>query len=245
MNSASFPLRLLRPAIVTALLLVSDERGAALAQGTALGGSIAIASDYTFRGVSQTLGAAALQASVDLTLASGFHAGVWASNVDFVPDDEPDDGARLEVDVSLGYAANLGDDWSIDIGLTRYSFPGADAGVGYDYTELLATAVYGGRYTATVGLSGDVDGTGAASRFYSLGTEFELPAGLGLAAALGHYDLSDAYGSRYSYVEASLSRQVGNAGLTVTYVDTSGSADSIYGGRVTGPRLVLTLNVDW
>lgn len=245
MNSATSPLRLLRPALVTALLLVSDERGAAEAQGTVLGGSVAIGSDYTFRGVSQTLGAAALQASVDVALASGFYAGAWASNVDFVPDDEPDDGARFEVDLSLGYARDLGDDWSIDIGVTRYSFPGTDAGVDYDYDELLATAVYGGRYRATVGLSADVSGSGTVSRYYSLGTELELPGGFGFTADLGHYDLSAAYGSGYSYAEASLSRQVGNAGLTVTYVDTGGAADSLFGGRVTGPRLVLTLNVDW
>lgn len=245
MTTALHPRRPLPAAIATFLFLSSVGSGGALAQEAQLGGSLAVGSDYTFRGVSQTLGSAALQASVDLALPSGLYAGAFASNVDFVPDDEPDDGARVEIDATLGFATDLGDAWTVDVYVTRYLFPGAAADVDYDYTELLATAVFDGRFSATVGLSGDVDGSGPASRYYGLAADFGLPADVTLAVDVGHVDVERAYGRAYSYVEATLSRRFENAAVALTFVDTGSAAQEIYGRAATGERLVVTLSVDW
>ena len=130
--------------------------------GIDVGASLALRSDSLFRGVSQTLGSAAVEGSVDVAFESGFYAYAWASNVDFEPDSEPDDGARLEVDVALGYTHDLNDRWAVDVELVRYIYPGTVAGANYDYNELLACLWLDERYHATVGYSEHVFGMDAA-----------------------------------------------------------------------------------
>ena len=70
-------------------------------------GSMALTSDYFFRGESQTMGSSALQGGVDYN-NGGFYAGVWASTVDLGMDTE------MEYDFYSGYAVAL-DDLAIKI----------------------------------------------------------------------------------------------------------------------------------
>ena len=209
------------------------------------GGSFGAGSDYTFRGVSQTMGNYAIQASLEFSLSSGVYAYVWGSNVDFMPDGATDDGASHEVDMAIGYESDISENWSVDVALIRYVFPGTVGGIDYDYNELMAAVWYAGTYSATVAFTGDVDGTSEDSLFYKLGASYELPSDTTLAVNLGHYDLSDAYGAAYSYVEVALAREIGNTAITLAYNDTQGSAGAIYDKRVTGPRLVLSLQIEW
>jgi len=60
--------------------------------------NITLASNYYFRGVSQTTDEAAAQGGIDFEDASGLYAGAWASNVDF------GDGTSYEIDFYGGYA---------------------------------------------------------------------------------------------------------------------------------------------
>ena len=149
------------------------------AQGDAnslrLGGSATVTSDYIFRGVSQTMGRPAIQASVDFEHDSGFYAYVWSTNVDFFPDAEIDDGARTEIDLAAGYVAEIGDRWSIDTMFVRYVFPGTRSEYNYDYNELMSTLRFDDRYGVTLAYAGDVDGTATESWFYRADASFELP----------------------------------------------------------------------
>ena len=45
--------------------------------------TITLATDYDFRGITQTARDPALQASLDWSSESGFYLGAWVSNVDF------------------------------------------------------------------------------------------------------------------------------------------------------------------
>lgn len=226
-------------------LLCAAIAGAAEGEEHVLGGSFSVGSDYTFRGVSQTMGGHAIQASVDLNLSSGLYAYVWGSNVDFVPDDEPDDGASREIDLVIGYATDIGDAWNVDLALIRYVFPGTANDVNYDYNEFMASVWYADTYGAAVAFSGNVDGTGAESLFYKLNASFDLPSDMTLDITYGYHDLSEAYGAAYSYTEAALGRRMGSTAITLAYSDTHRSADLIYDERATGPRLVLSLQIDW
>ena len=91
--------------------------GLAVGQERPLTGTVGVSSDYTFRGVSQTLGDPALQASADLDLPAGLYAWAWGSNVDFVPDGEADDHARTEIDLAIGYARDISDSLGIEVEL--------------------------------------------------------------------------------------------------------------------------------
>ena len=205
------------------------------------GGGVGVSSDYVFRGVSQTMGQSAVEAYVDATFDSGLYAYVWASNVDFVPEGEPDDGVGHEVDMSVGYFADLTDRWAIDLALIRYMFPGAASGVNYNYNELMTTAWLDETHSAAIAFSPNVDGTGKRGTFYKLGTGAELAADLNLDLELGHYDLREAYGASYSYVQAALRKSIDRWSIEVTYANAFGGADEIYYRQATGSRLVFSL----
>ncbi|MGI9239140.1 MAG: TorF family putative porin, partial [Woeseiaceae bacterium] len=164
---------------------------------TSLGGSFALGSDYTFRGISQTVGDHAIQASAGIEHSSGFYAYAWGSNVDFVPEGEPDDGASYELDLAIGYSADISDKWSVGVELIHYLFPGTIEDVDYDYSEMMATLWFSEKYSATVAYSNDVDGVGETSWFYELGGNFDLPAEVTLQIKYGYFDLEHAYGSAY------------------------------------------------
>jgi uncharacterized protein (TIGR02001 family) len=68
----------LLPASIAAALLV----GAASAQAE-ISANVTLATDYTFRGISQTGERGALQGGFDWAGESGIYTGIWASNVDF------------------------------------------------------------------------------------------------------------------------------------------------------------------
>ncbi|MFT5140146.1 MAG: hypothetical protein ACI9CB_001807 [Rhodothermales bacterium] len=76
----------------------------------------AISSEYVFRFVSQTQEKAAVSAGVDWESDSGFHFGVWGSNVDF------QDNARLEIDFYGGYQFEIKNGVSFDFGLIDYEY---------------------------------------------------------------------------------------------------------------------------
>ena len=88
-----------------------------------ISGSVALVSDYRFRGVSQTDKGMAVQGGVTATHESGLYAGTWASNLagwgQF-------GGSNMELDLFAGYAIPLGGA-TLDVGLTWYMYPsGAD-----------------------------------------------------------------------------------------------------------------------
>ena len=82
-------------------------------------GSVALVSDYRFRGVSQSDKGMAVQGGVTLTHESGLYAGTWGSNLagwgTF-------GGSNMELDLFAGYAVPLGSA-TLDVGLTWYMYP--------------------------------------------------------------------------------------------------------------------------
>lgn len=212
-------------------------------RATVLGGSVAIATDYVFRGVSQTLGEPALQASIDLALENGFYAYVWGSNVDFYPAGEPSDGAHTEINLAAGYFAEWGERWSLDVMLVRYLFPGTRQAIDYDYTELISTVRFDDQLHATLGYSNAVEGTDSDSWFTELGFEYSLPSDVMFGIAWGRYDLSDAYGSSYSYTSTTLSRQFSAAEVGLSYYKAFDGADELYFEQAFDSRIVFSVLV--
>ncbi|MBC7905343.1 MAG: hypothetical protein H7Y60_01175 [Rhodospirillaceae bacterium] len=129
---------------VTVMLLASSPAWAQAAKtereswvpGKFTGGAT-VATDYIFRGISQTDEEAAIQASIEWRHDMGIFLGVWGSNVDFNDRDQ----ASVELDWYAGYAntyRNIG----YDIRAIYYSYPGADVARDYDYWELGLALTY-------------------------------------------------------------------------------------------------------
>ncbi len=84
-------------------------------------GSIALVSDYRFRGVSQTDEEMAVQGGLTVSHESGFYVGTWASNLagwgTF-------GGSNMELDIFGGVKFPIGEGAALDVGVTWYMYPG-------------------------------------------------------------------------------------------------------------------------
>lgn len=81
-------------------------------------GNIGVFSEYMFRGVAQTTGAA-VQGGMDYSHSSGFYAGLWGSNVNTVAGGGTE--ASNELDLYSGFIFKAGD-VNIDLGGIAYVY---------------------------------------------------------------------------------------------------------------------------
>lgn len=193
--------------------------------------NIGIVSDYAFRGVSQTNEGPALQGGVDFAHESGFHAGVWASNVDFVDND----GANYEVDLAVGWAHDINDTLSFDATLVYYAYLDQSA---YEYLELILDLGVGDYFAFQVGYSNDVFNSGEAGTYVGMSGSYPLPWWeLTMAGGVGHYDLNDALGDSYNDFNFGFSKPIGPLTVGVSYIYAT---DDVEWGENGGARTVLT-----
>lgn len=131
-------------------------------------GNLTIASDYRFRGISQTFKQPTIQGGIDYAHASGLYAGTWMSNVS---GNQYPNGASLEWDIYAGYKTTVGD-VALDMGYLKYYYPGAECSVatcpnksGFNNQELyvagtfsVVTLKYSHAISDYFGLNGDQAG---------------------------------------------------------------------------------------
>lgn len=119
---------------VSAPVYAADEPTPALKAS----GSVALVSDYRFRGVSQSNNGFAIQGGITLNHESGFYAGFWGSNLagwgTF-------GGPNLELDLIGGFKFPVGEG-ALDLGLTWYTYPGGASKTAFvePYVKLSGTA---------------------------------------------------------------------------------------------------------
>lgn len=109
--------------------------GQALAEVT---GTVAVTSEYLFRGIEQE-GGAAVQGSLTWGNPSGFYAGAWASNAA--------NAGGNELDLYGGWTAEMGNGLSWDLGVIYYLYSEAeelDGSISIDYPEVYAGLSFGG-----------------------------------------------------------------------------------------------------
>lgn len=223
-------------------LLVASDAGAGGFARPSIDRDLSVTSDYVDKGVSQTMGEPALQAELGLTFENGFYAAAWASNVDFVGEGDPQDGADWELDLTLGYAFPVSRSVSADLAWIAYRFPGANPGIDYDYAEWIASLNFIERFSVTAGYSNDALGAEEPGWYYEASTEYGLPHDLTVGLSYGRYNLKQAYGASYGYGSLTLSGHTGSVGWAVSYHDTSSQAESLFHAAAVQPRVVLSLS---
>lgn len=203
--------------------------------------SVALSSDYVWRGYSQTDNKPAISGSFDYAHDSGFYLGAWASNVDFPVGD---DDAHLEIDAYGGFAGQFGESGvDYDIGVLRYMYPGVN---GIDWNEVYGSLTYS-YFTFGVSHSGDVYGSSENGTYYNLAFNYELPAEINLNAGVGYYDYDeDVFGqgnpdSANDY-RIGLSKNYAGFGFDLSYTDTDSDGEDLYGDDFADGRFVFTIS---
>lgn len=199
-------------------------------------GSIAITSDYLYRGISQTSGAPAIQGSLTLSHESGLYATVWGSSIGF--------GSGLELDPAIGFAGKVGE-IGYDVGVLHYGYPHStddelSAGSGqYDFTELYASVSFSGAKLGVAYANEFFGETGKSVYLYgAYGTEV---AGFGVSAHVGLNLLDDEfYGpglalDEDSYIDYKLgvSKAVQGVTVEVAYMGSNLDDDIVPDGEGT------------
>ena len=224
--------------LAIALLLASA--GTVAQEDSGVTANLTLTSDYVFRGISQSDGTAALQGGAYYSHASGLTASLWASTLEL-----GDNAGDAEIDYTLEYAHGFGEQWFTSIGLTQYWYPGMNSEPDPDSMEALLSAHYGDWLSATIGYSNDVFGEGRTGVSYELSGRFPLAKGIGIAAGLGLYDLSDPYGRKYSFYTLELYKSFEILTVGLAYHDTGGDAVDIFGPTLSGSRSVLYISADF
>lgn len=129
-------------------IVLATAVAAVLASGVAaadLSANAAIASNYIWRGATQTSDQAAGQGGIDWGHKSGLYVGTWVSNVDF-----SGLGDGYEMDVYAGFAGEAGK-LGYDVGVITYQYPVTPE---FNFTEVY---VSGTASIVTIGLNYTVD----------------------------------------------------------------------------------------
>jgi len=198
------------------------------------------ASNYLFRGISQTDNIPAVQGSfdysVDLMEGLGVYAGVWGSNLNFKDGGD----AQLEVDTYFGFQGAI-DKFSWKLGAIYYGYPGTESFRKYNYWEVAGSVGYDfGIAAVTVGLNYSPDYFGGSgSAFYPSG-DIKVPLpfladyGPYLSGHIGHesMDRNSAFGAPdYTEWALGIGAKIQGFDVAVKYQDTNLSKSECFAGR--------------
>ena len=208
--------------------------------------NIGLASDYRYRGISQSRLKPALSAGADYSHASGLYAGTWLSSIRWIKD--AGGNAPVEWDVYGGYKGSAGP-IGYDVGLLRYQYPSAQLAVSPNTTEIYGALTYGVatlKYShALTNLFGFADSKG--SGYLELGASFDLGDGWSVAPHVGRQWVRRNGDFSYTDYSLTLNKDFGN-GLVASAALVGTDADkALYvtpSGRFTG-RTALVLGLKY
>ena len=217
---------------LAAALLLATAGTAAQAEVSA---NATVASNYLWRGLTQTVDGPMIGGGIDYSNESGFYAGTWAANVSYAADDT----FSYEHDVYFGFAGEAGD-VSYDVGYLYYNYN--DAG-NFDFAEIYATvgfqdfsaSYYVLAHTEADEAEGQDFGFGQAY-YVSLDYGFDLGADWSAAVHYGyhHGDFVEAFnfgdGHTYDYSDYSVSFAKDAFTFTVSDTDVNDTTGYLSNG---------------
>ena len=214
--------------------------------------TLTAASNYLFRGISQTDNIPAVQGSFDYSLEvfEGFsvYAGVWGSNINFKDGGD----AVIEVDTYFGIQGAI-DKFTWKLGGIYYAYPGSEGFRNYNYWEINGSVGYDfGIAAVTAGLNYSPDYfAGTGNGFYPAGdVTIPIPLltdfGPYVSGHIGHQFIKDnaLFGARdYTEWAIGIGAKVEGLNLALKYQDTNLSKNDCFAGRDwCGPYAVFTVS---
>jgi uncharacterized protein (TIGR02001 family) len=233
---------ILSAAIFTAFASSAYAQQAEPASPHTFTGNVTVASDYRFRGISQTEEKPAIQGGFDYSHSSGFYVGNWNSNIsgDFIND------GSIEMDLYAGYKFEPVKDVTADVGILQYYYPGAeiDSSTDYDTTEVYVGASWkwlSAKYSYAV--SDDVFGIADAdgSWYLDLNGNFEIADKTTLNVHVGRQKFRgpNSDGTSYTDWKIGVARDFGFATLGLAYIDTNADDFYTFDGKELGDETIV------
>ena len=188
------------------------------AMAVEISGSGTIATDYVFRGVSQTSEKGAVQAGIDLAFENGAYAGVWGSNVDFGSE------VTTEMDFFVGYAFEVADGVELDLSYIYFNYAGNESAL--NYSEFVAALGFGNLSLGLV-YSPDYFGSDDSALVYNVDYSVGLAENWSLDLHIGYTDTDeDALGiTEDSYIDYLAGINYDYKGTTFTLALAGSDAD--------------------
>ncbi len=232
--------------LVAALAFAALPAAAQTAPSTipgAITGLATLATDYTFRGISQTDNDPAIQAGLEYAVEVGSltpYLGIWGSNVNFTD-------ANIEADITGGVRGKIGEiGW--DLGFVYYVYPNARSTLNYDYVEVAGKLSYDfGMAALTLGANYTTDYFGGSGDALYLQANVDVPLPWGIVASLhlGHQSIDkNAVFGTPDYLDWSfgVTKEVLGINLGLTYVETDLSKRECFSGQtLCGGRVIASL----
>lgn len=204
------------------------------ASASEISGNVSLATDYVWRGVSQTNETAAVSGGFDFSDDSGIYAGVWGSNIQFA--------GGLESDWYFGYGGSISEDLSYDVGYIYYAYPhqaDLDGAGGPDanFQEVNGNISYKG-FSAGISYSNDFSYESGSGTYLQAGYDLSLPSEFGLSFHVGKTKVSDI---NWDYLDYSIGLSKSAAGLdfSLTWYDTDMSKAECGGSDICDSRVVF------
>jgi uncharacterized protein (TIGR02001 family) len=195
------------------------------------GGSLGITSDYIVRGASRSYDHAALQLDLHYLNSSGFVAGLFGSNTQI----DPGEPSNVELDAFVGFAWTSGSNWHGRILASHYAYPWSRVGSGYDYDEidveaafeewLNLTLVYMPNAPLYLPYSGLI---GVGSESAEVNLQRSVRGKLSATAGVGYSYYHGPDPAGYVYWSAGAAYDLAPVSLTLSYVDTTAGAKSLF-----------------
>lgn len=232
------------PVLMVARPALAEEAATA----SPVSANVTLASEYVYRGISQTRAKPAIQGGFDYAHSSGFYVGTWGSNISWLSDADPASSSSVEIDIYGGYKGKINDDLGYDVGYLRYQYPGSySPGFTSPNTDELYVAgtykMFTLKYSHSVSnLFGYTDSRG--SDYLDASANFELMSGLTLGVHAGHQKIRNWSDFSYTDYKLSLTKDFGG-GLSISgvYIDTNANNDlyTVKGTKIADSRFVLSV----
>ena len=193
------------------------------------------ASDYVFRGISQTDGAGQVFGGADVSMGKAY-AGAWLSNVDF------NNGTTLEYDAYAGFKPQLGP-VALDVGVVYYGYGNKPSGADEAYWEAKVVGsvpVGKGTVGAAVYYSPEFPFKTGEATYYELNASAPLTEKASVSGAIGHQSVVGPadYNTWNLGVGYALTSKLG---VDLRYWDTSEHGF----GKIYNSRVALSLKVNF
>lgn len=159
--------------ITSSVIAAGVLAGSSAANAGEIEANVSLATDYVFRGFSQTNEDPAISGGFDYGFEGGFYVGVWASNVNF----GEGSNTSTEIDLYGGYAFDVSEQVSFDFGYVYFTYPGETDSL--DYSEFLASVSISG-FTLGAVFSPDYFGSDSNAVVINADYSFSLGGAWGL-----------------------------------------------------------------